>query len=127
MSKFNESIEVISERIRFDFAAQDAAREKAMPLSREVIRLSGHTIRSIHRHEFDTARTSLSEARRTLSNARSSLQTCVELPNTHFVWDAEKEFAEASITLALVMGEIIPSPAKKRFFFPAGIKPLPSA
>ena len=110
MSKLNENIETISERIRLDFAAQDAAREKAMPLSREVIRLSGHTIRSIHRHELDTARNTLSEARRLLSDARNSLKNCEELPNTHFVWDAEKEFAEASITLSLVMNEERPSP-----------------
>jgi translin len=110
MSKLNENLEVISERIRLDFTAQDAAREKAMPLSREVIRLAGHTIRSIHRHELDTARNTLAEARRLLSEARNSLKDCVELPNTHFVWDAEKEFAEASMTLALVLGEVIPSP-----------------
>jgi len=45
-----------------------------------------------------------------LSDAKKLLNTCADLPNTHFVWDAEKEFAEANITLSLVLGERIPSP-----------------
>jgi len=110
MGRLTENLDVISERIRLDFEAQDNAREKAMPLSREVIRLASHTIRAVHRHEYDTAVNSLAEARKMLSEAKISLRSCIELPNTHFVWDAEKEFAEASITLNLVLGEKIPAP-----------------
>jgi translin len=110
MSRPTENLDVISERIRLDFEAQDNAREKAMPLSREVIRLASHTIRAVHRQEYDTARNSLAEARKLLTEAKKSLMACLELPNTHFVWDAEKEFAEANITLNLVLGEKIPSP-----------------
>ena len=57
-----------------DFAAQDNAREKAMPLSREVIRLSSHTIRAVHRHEYETARNSLGEARKMLTEANKLLK-----------------------------------------------------
>ena len=110
MGRLTENLDVISERIRRDFEAQDNAREKAMPLSREVIRLTSHTIRAVHRHEYEMARNSLAEARKLLSEAKKSLKSCIELPNTHFVWDAEKEFAEASLTLNLVLGEKIPSP-----------------
>jgi translin len=110
MSRPTENLDVISERIRLDFEAQDNAREKAMPLSREVIRLASHTIRAVHRQEYDTARNSLAKARKLLLEAKKSLANCIELPNTHFVWDAEKEFAEASVTLNLVMNEKIPSP-----------------
>ena len=110
MGRLTENLDVISERIRLDFEAQDNAREKAMPLSREVIRLASHTIRAVHRHEYDAARGSLAEARRMLAEANKLLKSCIELPNTHFVWDAEKEFAEANITLNLVLGEKIPSP-----------------
>jgi translin len=109
MSRLTENLEDISEQIRLELTAQDAAREKAMPLSREVIRLSGRTIRAIHRHEYDAARQTLSEAKNMLADARKSLNSCADLPNTHFIWDAEKEFAEANITLSLVLGECIPS------------------
>jgi translin len=110
MGRLTENLDIVSERIRLDFAAQDNAREKAMPLSREVIRLASHTIRAVHRHEYDTARNSIAEARKMLAEANRLLKSCTELPNTHFVWDAEKEFAEANITLNLVLGEKIPSP-----------------
>jgi translin len=109
MGRLTANLEKISENIRRALAAQDNAREKAMPLAREVIRLSGQTIRAIHRHEFDTARKSMGEARRMLTEAEQSLATATELPNTHFFWDAEKEYAEANVTLALVLGEPIPS------------------
>lgn len=114
MGRLTENLEVISERIRLGLAAQDDAREKAMPLSREVIRLSGRAIRAIHRHEYETARSSLVEAGQMLAEAKKTLKECAELPNTHFVWDAEKEFAEANITLSLVLGEAIPSPEEVR-------------
>ena len=112
MGRLTENLDVISEHIRLDFEAQDNAREKAMPLSREVIRLASHTIRAMHRHEYEMARNSLAEARKLLSEAKKSLNSCIELPNTHFVWDAEKEFAEASLTLNLVLGEKILSPGE---------------
>jgi len=112
MGRLTENLDVISERIRLDFEAQDNAREKAMPLSREVIRLASHTIRAVHRHEYEIARNSLAEARKLLSEAKKSLKSCIELPNTHFMCDAEKEFAEASLTLNLVLGEKILSPGE---------------
>jgi translin len=110
MGRLIENLDVISERIRLDFEAQDNAREKAMPLSREVIRLASQTIRAVHRHEYDAAWRSLAEARKILTEANKLLKSCIELPNTHFVWDAEKEFAEANITLNLILGENIPTP-----------------
>jgi len=110
MSLLTDNLEIIAGRIRGAFEAQDAAREKAMPLSREVIRLSSHAIRAIHRHEFESAHHTLAEARSVLAQAKEALAACTELPNTHFLWDAEKEYAEASISLNLVVGEKIPTP-----------------
>ncbi|MCL2679613.1 MAG: haloacid dehalogenase [Dehalococcoidia bacterium] len=110
MNKPLDNLDVISDGIRLELIAQDNAREKALPLSREVIRMSGQAIRAIHRHEFETARRSLETGRRLLDEASAQLSSCAALPNTHFIWDAEKEFAEAGITLALVTGEAIPTP-----------------
>jgi translin len=112
MGRLTENLDLISERIRRGLEAQDTAREKALPLSREVIRLSSQTIRAVHRHEYQTARNSLLEAEKMLAEAAKVLKSCTGLPNTHFIWDAEKEYAEASITLALVLGEEIPAPEK---------------
>jgi translin len=110
MSKLSDDLEVIASRIRESFTAQDAAREKALPLCREVIRYASVTIRSVHRHEFDDARETLAEAGRLLREAEHHLTTCIELENTRFVLDAQKEYAEAHATLALATGMPLPSP-----------------
>jgi translin len=110
MSQLSDDLEVIAARIRESFTAQDAAREKALPLCREVIRYASVTIRSVHRHEFDDARETLAEAGRLLREAEHHLTTCIALENTRFVLDAQKEYAEAHATLALATGMPLPSP-----------------
>ncbi len=110
MKRLTGNLDEIANRIREAFAAQDAAREKALPLCREVIRYASVTIRAVHRHEFDEAAKTLTEARRLLDEVEASLKTCLELQSTHFVWDAEKEYAEAAATLAMATGKPLPTP-----------------
>lgn len=110
MKGLTDNLEEIASKIRNAFTAQDEAREKALPLSREVIRYASATIRAVHRHEFAEAEKTLAEARRLLREAKGSLAACLDLQNTHFVWDAEKEYAEASATLALATSRPLPSP-----------------
>ena len=101
------NLDSIAERIRSTLSATDAAREKALPLCREAIRYSGNAIRAIHRHEFDQARELLQSAGNLLKQAVNEYN---EISNTGFVRDAQKEFAEASITLALVTRKSPPDP-----------------
>ena len=110
MSQLSHDLELIAERIRESFSAQDAAREKALPLCREVIRFSSVTIRSIHRHEFDEAQQTLAQAGRLLREAEQHLASCTALENTRFILDAQKEYAEAHATLALATGRPLPAP-----------------
>ncbi len=46
----------ICEKIRAQFDLKDAARERALALSREVVRHSANAIRAIHRRQFAEAR-----------------------------------------------------------------------
>jgi translin len=110
VSQLSDKLDFISTQIREDFTAQDAAREKALPLCREVIRYSSNTIRAIHRHEIQEAATILSEARRLLGEVDSHLAGCQDLQNTHFLWDAQEEYTEASAVYNLIIGTILPSP-----------------
>ncbi len=127
MSQLSNDLEVIAQRIRESFSAQDAAREKALPLCREVIRYSSITIRSVHRHEFDEARKTLAEAGRLLKEAEHHLTTCVELENTRFVLDAQKEYAEAHATLALATGLPLPDPDELQVEYAAYLNGLAEA
>ncbi|MFH0942356.1 MAG: haloacid dehalogenase [Chloroflexota bacterium] len=110
MSRPADNLEPLAEQIRQTLSLRDAAREKALPLAREVIRHSGLAIRAIHRQEFDRAAESLTSARRLLAQIKQSPAVTRELFNTSFVRDAEKEFAEGHITLALVTGKTLPGP-----------------
>jgi translin len=110
MSRPVDNLEVIAEQIRQTFSRRDAAREKALPLAREVIRHSSTAIRAIHRQEFDRAVESLGNARRILGQIKQDPTVTGELFNTSFVRDAEKEYAEGQTTLAMVTGSLLPGP-----------------
>jgi len=86
-------------------AAKDGAREKALPLCRDTIRCCSQAIRAVHRQEFDPAKQLLQSARQLLTGAEEAVAPYPELSNTGFIRDAQKEFAEGSITLALVTGD----------------------
>jgi translin len=127
VSQLSDQLEVIASQIRDAFSAQDAAREKALPLCREVIRYSSITIRAVHRHEFDEAQKTLAEAGRLLKEAEHHLTTCVELENTRFVLDAQKEYVEANATLALATGQPLPAPDELQVDYAAYLNGLGEA
>ena len=106
-----KNLEAIAEKIRLYFAAKDAAREKTLRLSRDVIRYSANAIRAVHRQEETRAEQLLSSARVLLRElANDVLQDNNELAHAGIVHDAQKEFAEASTTLAIVAGKSLPEP-----------------
>ena len=105
-------LESIAEQIRLVLASKDTAREKALPLCREAIRHCSNAIRAIHRHEFDTAGALLGSARNLINKAEQAVTGNTELHHAGFVRDAQKEFAEGSLTLAMVTGRQIPDPGE---------------
>lgn len=110
MTDISASLDAIMERVRADFAAKNAAREQALPLCREAIRLSANAIRAVHRDEFDVAQSLIDRAANQLQTAARGLDGHRDIYHAGFVHDAQKEFAEASITLALIAGRALPEP-----------------
>jgi len=110
MSRLTANLEPIAEQIRLSFSASDAAREKTLPLCREVIRHCSNAIRSVHRQEIDKASELLNTTRNLLAEVNQTLNECEQRGNTALVRDAQKEFAEANATVALVTGKPLPSP-----------------
>ena len=109
-----KNLEDIAEKIRLYFSAKDVAREKALRLSREIIRCSANAIRAIHRQEEANAEQLLDSARALLQELAND-----DLVHAGFVHDAQKEFAEASITLAVVSGNSLPEPEALGISYPA--------
>ncbi|MDD4875643.1 MAG: haloacid dehalogenase [Dehalococcoidales bacterium] len=110
ISKLIDNLETITEQIRLSFTVKDAAREKILPLCREIIRYCSNAIRAVHRQEFDQAYGLLLKASQCLEDSKQDIISSKELSNTGILKDAQKEFAEGSITLALIMGKKLPSP-----------------
>ncbi len=104
------NLDSISNQARQDLAARDAAREKMLPLCREVIRCSGNAIRAIHRQDYKQSSELLNSARGHLAVAEKAVASFSELGSTGAVRDAQKELAEANITLAIVTGKPLPGP-----------------
>jgi len=105
-----DNLDSIANQIRQSFLAKDAARERVLPLCREVIRHCSNAIRAVHRQEFEEATGLLQSARSLLNEVGQAVAEHNELSYTGFVRDAQKEFAEASITLALITGKRLPNP-----------------
>jgi translin len=110
MERPTDNLDAIAQGIRESFSAQDEAREQVLPLCREVIRYSSTTIRALHRQEFQAAAKLLTSARDQLEETERAVGDYSEFKHTGFFRDAQKEFAEASITLALVKGDKTPRP-----------------
>ena len=126
MRTLTDNLESIADRIRENFSAQDAAREKALPLCRDAIRHSSNAIRAVHRQEFKEAKKLLQNARRLITKAEQTIAGG-ELSNIGFIRDAQKEFAEGSITLALATGKQPPSPEELKVSYAAYLNGLGEA
>ncbi|MFO7945466.1 MAG: haloacid dehalogenase [Armatimonadota bacterium] len=104
-----EGIEETAEEIRKELNALHEARETAYSKSRDIVRSSSISIKSVHREEFDRARDALEETREMVQEMHTALADAPGLSYGGFVADSEKEYAEAAITLACVTGETIPT------------------
>ncbi|HSL15955.1 MAG TPA: haloacid dehalogenase [Actinomycetota bacterium] len=89
-------------RRRFDLTMQ--AREAALPASRKAIRSCANAIRAIHRGEWDVAERLMNDAQTAIAEGLEAVQDHPEIRFAGYLQDAQKEFAEAKITQAVVRG-----------------------
>jgi translin len=90
--------------------AKNAARERVLPAARRSIRASANAIRAIHRGELDRAHELIAASRAAIDEGLEASASEPEVRWAGYLADAEKEYAEANVTLALVSGGAIPSP-----------------
>ncbi len=86
------------------------AREAALGAARQAVRRAANAIRAVHRGELEAADRLLVEVRDLLDVAESVLAAHPDVYYAGFLQDAQKEYAEARATRALVAGEPLPSP-----------------
>lgn len=108
-----EAIRMLSqvvERARRRLDRKDAAREEALRLCREATRHSAKAIKHAHRGEWERAEDTLKVAGEFLAHAKRVLRPYPDLLYAGFVQDAEREYAEAALTMSLIRGMKPPTP-----------------
>ena len=109
-SEQSAHLTTIGEALLARLEATNAARERALAETRQIVRFSANAIRAVHRDDFDEAARLLAEARALHVGLGTELR---EQPNIYwsgYVQDAQKEFAEASIVLGVISGRGVPDP-----------------
>jgi translin len=110
MGKATENLSEIGAWIRERLDAKNHARERALSTSRETIRCCANSIRAVHRAEFEEAKRLIGEADTRHRELAEGLADFPEIYFAGYVQDAQKEYAEANITYAIVKGEPLPFP-----------------
>jgi translin len=106
-----DKLEEIAEQIRQTFERQNARRDRALAQARQLTRACALAIRAAHRDETETMQGYLDEARTLADSLRADLLEFPDLYYDGYTQDALKEFAEASITCALLFHHPLPTPA----------------
>ena len=105
------SIPAIGEAAIVRLEGINAARERALAEARQIVRLSANAVRAVHRAEFDVARDLLDQAREMHGAVARDLSAFPSIYWSGYVQDAQKEYAEARITLGVISGSGVPEPA----------------
>jgi len=101
---------VIAEKIHRTFESQTLVRDQALAQARQLTRHAAHAIRAIHRSEEDLAAENLTAARSLVEGLKRDLAAFPDIFYAGYTQDAIKEYAEASITVALILNQTLPSP-----------------
>jgi translin len=110
-----------------ELQARHEAREITLPASRAAIRECAVAVRAVHRHQFDEARVHLAAAAERLRTVATATARHPSVAEAGFVHDAQKEFAEANLTLAFVAHEPAPDAATLGVSTPAYLNGLAEA
>jgi translin len=110
-SEPTERLEAITADVLDHLSRVSQARETALGASRSVVRRSANAIRALHRGDHSTAAELLDEAAGLLEAAVSAVAAHPHIRWAGFVHDAQKEYAEARLTEAVLGGLELPDPA----------------
>jgi len=102
----------LSDEIRRRFDAKMAAREIALSSARRSIRSSANAIRALHRGDLEQAHRLMGQSHEALQEGRGAVHAAQ--PDVYFagfLQDAQKEYAEARLTEAIITGAPGPPPS----------------
>lgn len=100
----------IYDKVKETFDRENHAREVGLSLSRDTIQYCANSIRAVHRGDLEESGRLLGAAKENLEKAQALLEPYPRIFYAGFLQDAEKEYAEASATFALIEGNPLPLP-----------------
>jgi len=98
------NLDDISTGLRRRFDERMQARERALPPPGRRSGRAANAIRAIHRGELDLAHGLMDEARAAIDDGLQAVRDNPEIRFRRLLQDAQKEYAEARITEAVVIG-----------------------
>jgi translin len=110
--------------VRDRLASVNEAREAGLAASRQAIRAAGSAIRAVHRRQPDRVDALVADCERAVRDAQAALVPHPSVYHAGFLHDAEKEYAEAVLTRALVAGDALPGPDEVGVGVPAWLNGL---
>lgn len=105
-----EKLDTIIEQIHLNFDNRTKARDQALKQARMLTRYCANAIRAVHRDESALAQDQLANAEDLVNSLKQNLVDHPDIYFAGYTQDAMKEFAEASITFALINNQALPSP-----------------
>lgn len=119
--------DALRNRIKADFDAKNATREKVLKICRSLVQTSSYIIRAVHRGEKEEALRLMVQAGELSTSITHITRDHPEVYTAGFVHDAQKEYAEARATFALINHEPLPQPEEIGVEFPAYLNGLGEA
>lgn len=106
-----QNIDSIVSTVSARLEVKNRAREAALTDSRQLIRHAANAIRALHRNEYDVAQEHLETGHGMIEATARNLDLHPDLYYAGYVQDAQKEYAEACLVRAMILGEDLPGPS----------------
>lgn len=105
-----EKLEKIIEEVHQVFDIRTKTRDQALKQARLLTRYCANSIRATHRNDSNLATDYLRKAQELVQTLHADLAEFHDIYYAGYTQDALKEFAEASITYALIYNQGLPTP-----------------
>ncbi len=105
-----QNLDKTADSIRQQMEQMNSARDQAYQQSRQLISVCARSIRAVHREEWATAESLITDARNAAKAMIDGVSAFPSLYWAGYTQDALKEYVEANLTYALVRNEPLPTP-----------------
>ncbi len=122
-----QELQTIIDRVRQNFEAKSAVRDRAITRSRELIRHCANAIRATQRGDDSEAQVLLQTAGEVAAEIITATQQYPDVYHAGYTQDALKELAEAHITRAVILDKPLPDPEALKVEYAAYLNGLAEA